>query len=406
MGKRMHWAWIVLLASFWSVFITYSIRLSYSILMPEMIRTLEITKAEAGAIASSFYLVYSAFTPFLGYLVDRASARKILTYFGIILGLGTFLMGKPTSLAQACFFFAIVGFGSTAMWTPVVALVQRWFGARRRGLILGLLSVSYALGYGIMGLVHPLLVARYDWRTCWFLLSLLALATVPINALCLRDRPQDLNLKPWGEEGGPSEKGFPEPKRKIRYQELLKLGNLWWAGIAYFFSAFNSYVVNTFMVTYGNLELGFPYAQSTKLASTIAFCGMAGAIGLPLLSDYWDRKKILVWSNFLMGLSVLLVIWAGKNWSSLLLGVGFFGIFYAGVWPLYAAAAADYFPPEVTGSVLGFWTLFYGLGLVSAPILGGFIADRTGTFGWSFFLAAMGGFLGAFSFSRVRKLPT
>ncbi len=387
-----------------SVFIAYSIRLSYSILMPEMIKSLKISKAEAGAVASSFNLVYSFFTPFLGYLVDRASARKILTFFGLILGVGTFLMSQPTSLPQACFFFAVVGFGSSAMWTPVVALVQRWFGAKRRGLILGLLSISYAFGYGIMGLVHPLLVARYDWRTCWFLLSFLALATVPINALFLRNKPQDLNLRPWGEEAGLLGEAPPEPKVKMDYKELLKLGNLWWAGVAYFFSAFNSYVVNTFMVTYGNLELGVPYAQAAKLASTIAFCGMAGAIGLPLLSDYWGRKKILIVGNFLMGLSVLLIIWAGKSWFSLVMAVGFFGIFYAGVWPLYAAAAADYFPPEVTGSVLGFWTIFYGLGLVSAPILGGLIADRTGTFVWSFFLAAMSGFLGAFCCSRVQKL--
>ncbi len=404
MTKRIHWAWIVLLASSMSVFIAYSIRLSYSILMPEMIKSLKISKAEAGAVASSFNLVYSFFTPFLGYLVDRASARKILTFFGLILGVGTFLMSQPTSLPQACFFFAVVGFGSSAMWTPVVALVQRWFGAKRRGLILGLLSISYAFGYGIMGLVHPLLVARYDWRTCWFLLSFLALATVPINALFLRNKPQDLNLRPWGEEAGLLGEAPPEPKVKMDYKELLKLGNLWWAGVAYFFSAFNSYVVNTFMVTYGNLELGVPYAQAAKLASTIAFCGMAGAIGLPLLSDYWGRKKILIVGNFLMGLSVLLIIWAGKSWFSLVMAVGFFGIFYAGVWPLYAAAAADYFPPEVTGSVLGFWTIFYGLGLVSAPILGGLIADRTGTFVWSFFLAAMSGFLGAFCCSRVQKL--
>jgi sugar phosphate permease len=54
MTPRIHWAWINFAVSFLTVFTTYSTRLSYGILMPEMIGALHISKAQAGGIASSF----------------------------------------------------------------------------------------------------------------------------------------------------------------------------------------------------------------------------------------------------------------------------------------------------------------------------------------------------------------
>lgn len=404
MIKRTHWAWVILIASFITVFTNYSIRFSYAILMPEMIVALKITKAQAGAIASSFFISYTIFSPLLGYWIDRVSPRKLLGLFSFILGGGTFLMGKPSSLLQACLFFAITGVGSSAMWTPVMTLIQRWFAVRRRGMVLGILSISYTLGYGIMGLALPPLVIRYDWRTCWLILSGLAFALVPLNGALLRTKPQDLSLGPWGDEPArPSLNQSDEIKGRVRYGELLKLRNLWLVGISYFFIAFTAYVINTFIVTYGTLELGFPYGQSAKLASAIAFSGIAGALFIPILSDSLGRKMCLILNNSSLAASVILIIWAGNNWTALIAAVCIFGVFYAAVWPMYAATAADFFPPGATGSVLGFWTIFYGLGLILSPTLGGYIADLTGTFTWSFLMATMTGALATFFFSRVKK---
>ncbi len=405
MSKRIHWAWFILTAAFVTVFTAYSIRLSYGILLPEMIGSLQITKAEAGLIASSFYLTYTLFSPLLGFLVDRVDNRKLLVLFCLILAAGTFLMGKPQSLLQACLFFAIVGVGSAAMWTPVTTLVQRWFGVKRRGAVLGVLSIGFAIGYGTMGLILPPLVARYDWRTCWFFLSGLAFALVPLNGILLKTRPEDMNLKPWGSEPdlvgeGPSSKptGGGTP-----YRDLLRLPSLWLAAISYFFIGFTSYVVNLFIVTYGTLELKVPFAQAAQLASAIAFSGIIGGLFIPILSDSLGRKKCLILIHGSLTLSILLILGAGNHWTALFLTVCIFGIFYAAAWPMYAAAAADFFPPEATGSVLGFWTIFYGIALVLAPTLGGYVADLTGTFFWSFLLAAVTGVLGAIFFSMVKK---
>ena len=404
MSKQIHWAWFILTAAFVTVFTAYSIRLSYGILLPEMILSLKITKAEAGLIASSFYLTYTLFSPLLGVWVDRFNARTLLVIFCLIMAIGTFLMGKPQSLGQACFFFAIVGVGSAAMWTPVATLVQRWFGSKRRGTVLGILSIGFAIGYGIMGLVLPPLVERYDWRFCWLFLSGLAFILVPLNGFLLRTRPEDLNLKPWGGNLDRMGESPPrEPGRAIPYRDLLKLPSLWLAAISYFCIGFTSYIINLFIVTYGTLELQVPFAQAARLASAIAFSGIIGGLFLPILSDFMGRKKCLILIHTSLTFSIVLIVGAGNHWPLLFFPVALFGIFYAAAWPMYAAAAADFFPPGATGTVLGFWTIFYGIALILAPTLGGYLADLTGTFVWPFLLAAATGVLGAIFFSMVKK---
>ena len=404
MIKHIHWAWVILFTCFATVFMHYSIRMGYGILMPEMILSLKITKAQAGTIASSFFLAYGIFSPLLGFMVDRFNVRLLLAIFSCILATGTLLMGRPQTLSQACLSFFIVGMGASAMWTPVVTLVQRWFGAHRRGMALGILSIGYAIGYGVMGLVLPPLVAGYGWQTCWFILAGFAFLLAPLNGIFLRNRPEDLNLSPWGEAPEPP-RGDPPGglKKNISFRELLRFPSLWLAGISYLFIAFTAYVINIFIVTYATLELKLPFARAAQLASAMALGGVAGGFLLPFLSDFIGRKKTVIIINASLTLSILLIIWAGNRWPVLALAAGVFGVFYASVWPMYAAAAADFFPREATGSVLGFWTIFYGVALILAPAVGGYIADVTGTFTYSFFTGFITGCLATLFFLPIKK---
>src|SRR4030067_3678261 len=98
--SRKHWvnvncAWVVLLSGFITLFIAYSIRIgAYSVLLPEMIKDLHITKAQAGMIKSAFSMTYLLFAPLMGWLTDRIGGRKVISFFCLFLGTGTFFMSK------------------------------------------------------------------------------------------------------------------------------------------------------------------------------------------------------------------------------------------------------------------------------------------------------------------------
>jgi OFA family oxalate/formate antiporter-like MFS transporter len=98
----------------------------------------------------------------------------------------------------------------------------------------------------------------------------------------------------------------------------------------------------------------------------------------------------------LVALSIFFIIFSGSNVLLLIVGVAWFGVLYGGIFPLVAACARDYFPKEITGTVLGLLTIFYGLGAMTSPIVTGHLADVTGTFRWSFGVGACLSFFSAF----------
>ncbi len=53
--KGLHWAWVILAVCFVDLFVNYSIRLGYGVVLPEMIRALELSRTQGGTIYN-FYL--------------------------------------------------------------------------------------------------------------------------------------------------------------------------------------------------------------------------------------------------------------------------------------------------------------------------------------------------------------
>jgi len=98
-----------------------------------------------------------------------------------------------------------------------------------------------------------------------------------------------------------------------------------------------------------------------------------------------------------------LVIFGGNNVFLLVVVVAWFGFLYGAIFPMIAACARDYFPKEVAGTVLGLLTIFYGMGMMSAPILTGKLTDITGTFRWAFGLGVFASFFASFLIGFLRK---
>jgi sugar phosphate permease len=392
--SEIHWAWVILGASFITLFINYSIRIgAYPILLPEMIKDLHLSKAQAGLIKSAFAIAYVIFAPITGRLTDRIGARRVISFFSLFLGGGAFLMSEAETLAGSIISFGIVGIGSAAMWVPSATLIQNWFGMKRRGMALGILNASSGAGFGFMGLILPVMVMRYGWRSGWFTLGIAGLSLLLLNGPLLRDRPEQVGLSPWGGRGDEAkENSFPS--KRMGYLEILKQGPFWILGISYFLISYGSYALLDFIVTYGVLEVSIPYGIASLLITVAAFCGIPGGILIMMLSDHIGTKKSLGIVYALMGLSIVIIIF-GNNVPLLMVGIGWFGILYGGVFPLVAAYARDYFPKEVTGTILGLLTIFYGAGAMTTPVVTGYLADVTGTFRWSFGLGASAALMAA-----------
>jgi len=405
-SPMIHWAWIILAVCFANLFVNYGIRLGYSVVLPEMIRTLGFSRRQAGDIFNAYFLAYIFLSLCTGNLTDRLGARKIIPMFGVVLGIGTLLMGTSTSFWQASLFFGIVGMGAAAMWTPIITLVQRWFAIKRRGMALGILSTGFGLGFASMGKIFPIIVAEWSWRYCWYFLGIAALFMVFVNLLLLRSTPEDKGLMPWG---SPASEIIPTPqtaggqKTKTRYSEILTTGRFWILGFSYLLIAGSLYIPTTFMVDYARYELNFPYERASSLATIHGIGQIIGVLTIGMISDYIGRRMTILLSNLCIGVSIVCIIASGGNQVWLFTSVGVLGAFFGATFPMYGAAGGDYFRKEIMGTVIGALTIFYGTGAILAHRFAGQIRDATGSFSIPFIIAGAASVIAAFLMGFVKR---
>jgi sugar phosphate permease len=388
-GRRtFHWAWVILGICFADLFINYSVRLGYGVVLPEMIRTLGFNRAAGGTIINSYLLVYITITPLTGYLTDRLGARRVITVCLMILGTGVLLMGSVQNLGMACLFFAITGLGATGLWAPVLTLAQRWFAHHRRGFALGIMSTGYGLGFATMGAVFPLIVERLNWRYAWFFLGVGALVMVLANAFFLRSDPENIGLQPWGQKETPQPQvtGIPPGAKPISLKTLFYHPVFWLIGFSYLAIAYSLYGMTTFMVDYARYQLGFPLEKASFLAAIHGLCQIVGVLTILPLSDYLGRKKTITISNTIITVALLGIVVVGKSWTALCILIGLLAIFYGVTFPIYGACAGDYFPRGSIGTVIGAWTPLYGCGAIAANWITGMLRDATGTYNHAFFI--------------------
>jgi sugar phosphate permease len=387
--RGIHWAWVILATCFVNLFINYSIRLGYAVVLPEMIRTLDFSRTAGGSIYNAYLFTYMAVTPLTGYLTDRLGARPVITLCSLFLGLGVLLMGTVNSLWTAGLFYGIAGLGATGMWTPIITVVQRWFSPQRRGLALGILSTGYGLGFAAMGAAFPLIVAHYSWRYAWFFLGAGALVMVLFNGLLLKSDPESSGWQPWGRTHkylSSSNPGVEPSKKPISISVALRDLRFWLIGLSYFCIAYSVYGITTFMVDYAKYQIGLPLDKASLLATVHGLAQIMGVLTLLPLSDYLGRKRTIILLNAFIAACLAGILVAGNSSLALFGLVGVFAFFYGAIFPVYGACAGDYFPREVMGTVIGAWTPFYGVGAILVHWVTGILRDRTGIYDYPFMI--------------------
>jgi MFS family permease len=390
-------AYAIIIAGFFTVGIAYGIRYGYGMLLPEMLPALGISKIQAGTIFAIYFIVYTVCTPILGTLSDFYNYRFILTLFTAVLAGGALLMSLASNFILACLFFSLAGLGHAACWAPVTALVSKWVPDNRRGTALSFVTMGVGLGIPLWGFMLPKIVDRWNWPAGWVAMGLFALAVAVLNALMVRNPA-----------------GMERPKTAVHsqialmlstYGELLKNKAFWTIGLAYLLIGFNVLVPFTFLPVYSREVLDLAYATSTRFPAFIAIFGIAGQLTLGTLSDGMGRIRVLMICGSIMGLACLGMVYFNTPWL-LFATTAFYGLGYGAVWPVYAAAASDYFPKSKTGSVVGLWTVYLGAGSIVSPVICGWTIDITGGYGWTFVLGLLSGILSVLLLIFVPKPTT
>ena len=330
----------------------------------------------AGTFAASLSLTW------IGRQIDRWGNRRVGaalgTLFGIVLALCSLING-PIML-----FFAFAGMRALGQGSlPLVSstAVANWF-RYRRGRMLSLLALSFALFQGLYVNVVRLLLETMDWRQVFIVLAAgVALLAVPAFALLMRERPEHYGLST--DSAAPA---APETRAKDAdaednwtLAEAARTPMLWIFVVSRMLpSAWGTGLILHQVSIFA--DLNYSVRVATETFALISLVTAASALLAGYLIDRFKPAYVAALQMLALLAACLLATSMRETWLLIMyalafgLGLGIGYVFDGAVWP-------NLFGRKFQGEIRGFVFTASVLGSAIGPALFGVSYDYAGGYG-------------------------
>lgn len=323
---------------------------------------------------------------FWGTITDRFGPRKVVLTGSCLLAVSLALAARSRSLFEFQLVFGLlVGIGTSAIFAPMMATVTGWFDTQR-SLAVSLVSAGMGMAPMTMSPIAAWLISRHDWRTSLLIIAGIA-AAIMIPTCFLVRRPPAL-------EAAVNDPGRPGTGAK----EAMSVGQA--VGSPQFmillltnFSCCATHSGPIFHTVSYAMSCGIASLAAVSIYSVEGLAGLFGRLGFGLLGDRFGAKRVLV-AGLLIQAFGALGYYFTRSLSEFYAAAALFGFTYAGVMPLYSVIIRENFPLRMLGTIIGGCAMAGSLGMASGPLLGGWIFDVRGSYGW-LYLASFGMGLGA-----------
>ena len=387
-GSALHYGWVIVTAGMLCILACLGFgRFALGMLLPSMASTLHLSYSQMGFISTANFLGYLASVLVSAHLAGRIGSRRLIFIALMVVGISMSLVSRATGFLSVLLLYMVTGIGSGATNVPVMGLVAAWFSSRRRGRAAGFIVIGSGFAIMIAGRMIPYLnrqIGPEGWRTSWLVLSGIVMVIAFTALALLRDGPEEKGLAPVGEENSPAPAENGGAKEEVN---IYRKGVIYYLGMIYFLFGYTYVIYATFIVTTLVRERGFSESLAGNFWMTVGFLSLFSGPVFGTLSDRLGRKAGLMIVFSLQALSYLLIATKLPG-LFLYLSIGFFGIVAWSIPSIMAAAIGDYVGPRKSAAAIGFVTFIFGLGQISGPAVAGVLAERTGSFSGSFYMAA------------------
>lgn len=326
-------------------------------LLPAIAASFALSMAESGVIFTVSFLGLVAFILAGGVLADRWGKRRVLAVALAGFTLALLAMPLAPSFAAVCAVtFFIGGFGGI-LESQIGALVVA-LNPERPSYSLNMAQVFFGVG----ALVGPiaagmLLAAGFDWRLCYAVLGVLALALTVLFVA-------------------------------IRVPELASTDRISWAAFAALVRDRRFLLICLCMMLYTGAEVGSWGWMSTFLTRSLGFSIIESSVAVGLfwaamtigrllcgqLTLRYELRTIVIG---LAGLAALATLASGlvEARAAVWAVIAALGLTYSSQWPLIAAYGSERYTAS-SGTVFALLVGSGGLGTTVVPYLMGLIGER------------------------------
>lgn len=390
----LHYAWIVAAVTFLVLLVGAGVRATPSVLIVPWEREFGWTAATIGVGIALNIFLYGMIGPFAVAIIERFGLRRCICGALLILALGTAATSLMTAPWQMVLLWGIVvGSGSGMVANVLGATVAgRWF-AKRRGLVLGMLTASSATGQLVFLPMLASLAVGQGWRSVTLVVAAATLALIPLVALLMRDRPADLGLPRYGETVVTPTPVLTE-NPALRALRGLRIGlrsrDFWLlAGTFFICGASTNGLVGTHLIP-TCIDHGIAEVTAAGLLALMGICDLIGTTASGWLTDRFDSRKLLAWYYGLRGLSLIFLPY---SFDFSFYGLSLFAVFYGLDWiatvPPTVQLAGKSFGEDNAALMFGWIAAAHQIGAASAAWLGGMIRTESGTYFGAFISAGL-----------------
>jgi sugar phosphate permease len=390
---KLHYGWIVIFMGLLTTIAAHGFgRLSYTIILPAMKDGLQFNYTQLGLLGTGNFIGYLAMAIIGGFLAARFGTRIVITLALILMGVTMVLTGLANSFGFAFAMRLLTGLGNGASYVPAMALGSVWFATQRRGFATGIVSAGIGTGTFISGLLVPPILTAFGhngWRYSWYILGCIVLAISGIVYSFVRSRPEEKGLAQVDAVAAARSPAVAQDEKKVstlQWTGVIKMGNIWYLGVVYFFYGFSYINYIVFFAAYLVKEMGYTQQAAGGLWALVGGLSVSCGVIWGGISDKIGRNKGAALAYLVLGFSYIIYALVKAPFGFYLSAV-VFGLTAWSIPTIMAATAGDFVGPKLAPAGLGFITLFFGIGQALGPAVGGFLADATQSFTTAFLVA-------------------
>ena len=296
--------------------------------------------------------------PIAGVMTDALGARRTVTTFVLIAGLGQLLFALAPTLPVAAVGRVLTGIGMSTLYVGAAAIMAQWFRRSEFGTLTG--AWTSVANIGGLSAAAPLaaLIALVGWRTSFVGVGLAVLAAALLVQRFVRDSP--------------AAHGLPSlaPTATLPFRQALRMvvrtPNTWFLG-GYAFLLFGTmtmmqglWAVPYLMDVYGQTQQEAANRLTAWAVGLIVGCTLWGYVADRVVRS---RKRVVLAGAVLYGLLWLVLVRHPSGLPDSVLWVGmFWGGFFASTWiPVYAQLKESV-PSQGVATAMGMLNLCFWLG--------------------------------------------
>ena len=327
-----------------------------------------VTRADVSLSYTATMLGFGIGSIALGRLIDTRGAVVTVVLSTLLLAAGFAAAAQAPTVLTLAGAQVLIGLGSAATFSPLVADLSHWF-AKRRGLAVAICSSGNYIAGALWPPIVERLVSDHGWRSAYTTVAVVCLVTMLPLGFALRRRLAQHHTDSTAAGGS---------LHSSRALGLSPAALQAWLALAGIGCCVAMSMPQVHIVAYC-ADLGYGVAQGAVMLSLMLGFGIVSRIASGWIADRVGGIKTLLLGSTLQAVALLLYLIA-DSLVSLYVVSALFGLFQGGIVPSYAIIVREYFSPREAGARIGLAVSATIVGMALGGWMGGMLFDVTGSY--------------------------